>query len=47
MKIGTTDLRGTGTVTDPAALVHALREGIGKGKAYGCGMLLIRKISTS
>jgi len=44
VKIGTTDLRGRGTVCNPEALAGALREGIGKGKAYGCGMLLINRI---
>lgn len=30
----------TGTVTDPAALREMLIGGIGRGKAYGCGLLL-------
>jgi CRISPR system Cascade subunit CasE len=43
--IATTDLRGTGTVTNSDALRAALLAGIGSGRAYGCGMLLIRRAS--
>ncbi|WP_405634302.1 type I-E CRISPR-associated protein Cas6/Cse3/CasE [Streptomyces sp. NBC_00056] len=32
---------GTATVIDPEQLRAALRNGIGRGKAYGCGMLSI------
>lgn len=31
---------GSGTVTNPAGLDAAMREGIGRGRAFGCGMLL-------
>lgn len=30
---------GEATITDPAALTHALRRGIGLRKTYGCGLL--------
>ncbi|WP_162890463.1 type I-E CRISPR-associated protein Cas6/Cse3/CasE [Streptomyces olivoreticuli] len=30
---------GTATITDPTALRTALLQGIGKGRAYGCGLL--------
>lgn len=30
----------TGTVTDPVALDHLAVAGVGRGKAYGCGLLL-------
>ncbi|WP_329309624.1 type I-E CRISPR-associated protein Cas6/Cse3/CasE [Streptomyces sp. NBC_01262] len=36
-----TQFDGTATVTDPAALTTALHEGIGKGKAYGAGLLTL------
>ncbi|MFI8930852.1 type I-E CRISPR-associated protein Cas6/Cse3/CasE [Streptomyces sp. NPDC053474] len=32
---------GTATITDPGLLHHAIRDGIGRGKAYGCGLLSI------
>lgn len=32
---------GTGTVTDPETLARLLTDGVGRGKAFGCGMLLI------
>ncbi|OQR59299.1 type I-E CRISPR-associated protein Cas6/Cse3/CasE [Streptomyces maremycinicus] len=32
---------GTATVIDPDLLRDAIRDGIGRGKAYGCGMLSI------
>ncbi|NEA68916.1 type I-E CRISPR-associated protein Cas6/Cse3/CasE [Streptomyces sp. SID12488] len=36
-----TQFDGTATITDPALLAAALREGIGKGKAYGAGLLTL------
>ncbi len=39
--VAATDVRGTATVTDPALLREGLLKGIGAGRAYGCGMLLI------
>ncbi|NJB67905.1 CRISPR system Cascade subunit CasE [Desulfobaculum xiamenense] len=41
--VATVDLRGFATVTDPEALTRALYEGIGPAKAFGCGLLLIRR----
>ncbi len=32
---------GLATITDPAALSSRLRTGIGRGKAYGCGLLTL------
>ncbi|GAA1141583.1 type I-E CRISPR-associated protein Cas6/Cse3/CasE [Streptomyces javensis] len=32
---------GTATITDPALLQSRLTEGIGRGKAYGCGLLTL------
>jgi CRISPR system Cascade subunit CasE len=33
--------RGSGTITDQDAVAHAVRNGIGKGRSYGCGLLTI------
>lgn len=38
-------LRGSGVVTDPAEFSQALVSGIGRGKAYGAGMIRHRKVS--
>lgn len=40
LKIDT--LTGTATVTDPEALSHLLRHGIGRAKSYGAGLLLVK-----
>ena len=37
------DLGGTLTVTDPTAFRDALFSGLGSAKAFGCGLLLIRR----
>lgn len=41
--IGMTDVVGKGTVRDAEAFCALLREGIGGGKAYGCGLVLARR----
>lgn len=38
------DYEGVLTVTDPDKLCAALANGIGKAKAYGCGLMLIRRV---
>lgn len=35
----TTTFHATGTVHDPDRLAHLVRDGIGRARAYGCGML--------
>jgi CRISPR system Cascade subunit CasE len=35
----TTTFRADATVTDPQALARLIQEGVGRAKAYGCGML--------
>lgn len=45
-KLGTTTYIGTLAVTDATTFADALREGIGPGKAYGCGLLLTRRSTT-
>jgi len=42
LRLTRAEIRGTLTVTDPAALVAALVQGVGRGRAYGCGLLLTR-----
>ncbi|MFC5186059.1 type I-E CRISPR-associated protein Cas6/Cse3/CasE [Actinomadura harenae] len=32
---------GTATVTDPAILIHHVQSGIGRAKAFGCGLLTL------
>ncbi|PRY01889.1 type I-E CRISPR-associated protein Cas6/Cse3/CasE [Allonocardiopsis opalescens] len=42
LKIARAELRGSLTVTDPDAFVHALSEGVGHARAYSCGLILTR-----
>ncbi|MEW5772490.1 MAG: type I-E CRISPR-associated protein Cas6/Cse3/CasE [Thermodesulfobacteriota bacterium] len=37
------DLRGFARVTDPAKALAALYRGVGPAKAFGCGLLLVRR----
>lgn len=39
------ELSGLLTVTDPERFMNALGAGIGAGRAYGCGLLLVRRAS--
>ncbi|WP_431775452.1 type I-E CRISPR-associated protein Cas6/Cse3/CasE [Streptomyces cucumeris] len=41
-KIGRAEIRGALTVTDPDTFVQALTNGIGRGRAYSSGLLLVR-----
>lgn len=43
IRYSTLDLRGTLTVTDSERLRTALLRGIGPAKAFGCGLLLVRR----
>ncbi len=43
MTHGVLDLEGEIEVTDPAAFATALAQGFGRAKAWGCGMMLIRR----
>ncbi|MFC4467750.1 type I-E CRISPR-associated protein Cas6/Cse3/CasE [Streptomyces xiangluensis] len=36
------EIKGQLTVTDPQLLVRSLTEGIGRARAYGCGLILVR-----
>lgn len=42
LRLTRAEIRGTLTVTDPGALVVALEQGVGRGRAYSCGLLLTR-----
>lgn len=43
MRIATLDFDGILRVTDPAAFLAAVARGFGRAKAYGCGMMLLRR----
>jgi len=45
-KLVTITFEGTLQVRDPEILVHRLENGIGSGKAFGCGLLLVRRLGT-
>ena len=40
---GILDLRGEIEITDPAEFLTALAQGFGRAKAWGCGLMLIRR----
>jgi len=42
-QFGILDLQGSLEVKDPAALLQALINGIGRAKAFGCGLMLVRR----
>jgi len=42
-QFGVLDMTGTVTVTDPAAFLAKLAQGFGRAKAFGCGLMLIRR----
>lgn len=42
MRLVCAEIRGTLTVTDPETFVGTLTRGIGHGRAYGCGLVLVR-----
>lgn len=43
MSFSTLDYEGLLTVVDPDAFVKAIARGLGSARAYGCGLLLIRR----
>ncbi len=45
--LGILDLTGEAEVTDPQAVATALPQGVGKARAYGCGMMLIARAPAS
>ncbi len=42
-QFGILDLTGILTITDPAAFLARLAQGFGRAKAFGCGLMLIRR----
>ena len=42
-KFGILDLSGTLRVNDPAAFIARLGTGFGRARAFGCGLMLIRR----
>jgi CRISPR system Cascade subunit CasE len=44
MKIGVLDYDGELTVTDPAVFVSSIADGFGRAKAFGCGLMLVRRV---
>ena len=43
--LGVFDLKGALTVTYPERFVERLVKGFGRGKAFGCGLMLVRRIT--
>lgn len=44
LRFSSVDYSGIAEVTDPDALRKALFEGVGRAKAFGCGLLLVRRL---
>lgn len=44
IRFSSIDYEGILTVTDPDAFAHMLITGIGKSKAFGCGLMLVRRM---
>ena len=42
--LGIFDLKGTLLITSPEAFFKRLRQGFGRGKAFGCGLMLVRRV---
>ncbi|MCK8678376.1 type I-E CRISPR-associated protein Cas6/Cse3/CasE [Streptomyces lichenis] len=42
LRLTRAEIRGKLTVTDPAVFVQVLTRGLGHGRAYGCGLILVR-----
>jgi CRISPR system Cascade subunit CasE len=45
IKIFTVLYQGTLQVSDPVLFVEAIRQGVGRGRSYGCGLLSIAKLN--
>jgi len=43
VQLGIARLNGTIEVTDPAAFAHKVAVGFGRAKAFGCGLMLLRR----
>ena len=42
-RLGVLDLSGRIIVKDSSALLHAIAAGFGRGKAFGCGLMMVRR----
>ena len=42
-RLGVLDLEGVLTVTDPTMFTERVRTGFGRAKAFGCGLMLVRR----
>jgi CRISPR system Cascade subunit CasE len=42
-RIGVLDFEGTLEVTNPTSFIEAIGHGLGRSKAFGCGLMLIRR----
>jgi CRISPR system Cascade subunit CasE len=47
IRFATLEFEGTCTVTDPEAMVTTLYNGVGPAKAFGCGLMLVRRYQCS
>ena len=43
LQVGVLDVEGVLTVREPHAFLTALRDGFGRAKAFGCGLMLVRR----
>ncbi len=46
IQLATLEYQGVLSVTDPVAFLSGLAAGFGRGRAFGCGLMLIRRAST-
>jgi len=44
IRFSTLDFTGLLTVTDPEVFLHKLQQGIGPAKAFGCGLMLLKRV---
>ncbi|MHB1224479.1 MAG: type I-E CRISPR-associated protein Cas6/Cse3/CasE [Gemmatimonadaceae bacterium] len=44
LRAGVLDLEGVLEVCEPARFVDAVRQGFGRAKAFGCGLMLVRRV---
>lgn len=44
LRVGVLDLEGVLEVRDPALFSNAVRQGFGRAKAFGCGLMLLRRV---
>ena len=47
IRLATLDYQGVLTVNDPSAFLSGLATGFGRGRAFGCGLMLIRRAGAS